>query len=78
MTASLQLKLIGLATTSRCSRSPPPTRSPLAAGASRKTTNDHRRPAMTTSLKLKLIGLATTIALLVLPAADALANRSWG
>ena len=32
---------------------------------------------MTTSLKLKLIGLATTIALFALPAADALANRSW-
>ena len=31
---------------------------------------------MTTSLKLKLVGLLTTIAMLVLPAADALA-RNW-
>jgi hypothetical protein len=32
---------------------------------------------MTTSLKLKLVGLLTTIAIFALPAADALANRTW-
>jgi hypothetical protein len=32
---------------------------------------------MTTKIKLRLIGLFTTIALVALPAADALANRNW-
>jgi len=32
---------------------------------------------MLANLKLKLIGLTTTIALFALPAADALAGRSW-
>ena len=32
---------------------------------------------MTTNLKLKLVGVFTTIALFALPAADALAVRSW-
>jgi hypothetical protein len=32
---------------------------------------------MTTNIKLRLIGLFTTIALFALPAADALATRSW-
>jgi ABC-type Mn2+/Zn2+ transport system permease subunit len=32
---------------------------------------------MRTSLKLKLVGLLTTIALFALPAADAMATRSW-
>ncbi|MCW3058023.1 MAG: hypothetical protein JWO21_1992 [Solirubrobacterales bacterium] len=32
---------------------------------------------MTTKIKLRLIGIFTTIALVALPAADALANRSW-
>jgi hypothetical protein len=37
-----------------------------------------RGDTMSTNLKLKLIGLATSIAMVALPAADALANRSWG
>jgi hypothetical protein len=32
---------------------------------------------MATKIKLRLIGLFTTIALVALPAADALANRNW-